>query len=305
MSGHTIIDMPAAMSTESDKYSVILPTYNERKNLPVITWLLAKTFEANGLAWEIIVVDDASPDGTQEVARQLAKIYGDDKVVGITVHLNRSLDGKAGWGCARVPATWYGVSASLGTSILKPRAGKLGLGTAYVHGLNFVTGNFVIIMDADFSHHPKFIPELIKQQKLHNLDIVTGTRYASTPSPTPNPRGSVGLGPGGVYGWDLKRKLVSRGANFLADTVLMPGISDLTGSFRLYRTPVIKDIISRCTSKGYVFQMEIVVRARSLGYTVGEVPITFVDRIYGESKLSGNEIVGYAKGVVNLWWNVE
>lgn len=152
---------------------------------------------------------------------------------------------------------------------------------------------------------PKFIPELIKQQKLHNLDIVTGTRYASTPSPTPNPRGSVGLGPGGVYGWDLKRKIVSRGANFLADTVLMPGISDLTGSFRLYRTPVIKDIISRCTSKGYVFQMEIVVRARSLGYTVGEVPITFVDRIYGESKLSGNEIVGYAKGVVNLWWNVE
>ena len=73
---------------------------------------------------------------------------------------------------------------------------------------------------------------------------------------------------------------------------------------RLYRLPVIRDIISRCTSKGYVFQMEIIVRARSLGYTVGEVPITFVDRIYGESKLSGNEIVGYAKGVVQLWWGV-
>jgi dolichol-phosphate mannosyltransferase len=264
---HTIIDMPAP-SSGPDKYSVILPTYNERKNLPVITWLLARTFESNGLDWEIIIVDDASPDGTQEIAHQLAKTYGEDKIV------------------------------------LKPRAGKLGLGTAYVHGLNFCTGTFVIIMDADFSHHPKFIPEFIKQQKLHNLDIVTGTRYASSPSPPSSAQTPVGLGPGGVYGWDLKRKLVSRGANYLADTVLQPGISDLTGSFRLYRLPVLRDIIGRCTSKGYVFQMEIVVRARSLGYTVGEVPITFVDRIYGESKLSGNEIVGYAKGVANLWWNV-
>ncbi|GFZ46159.1 DPM synthase [Saitozyma sp. JCM 24511] len=283
-------------ASAGDKYSVILPTYNERKNLPVIVWLLAKTFESNGIAWEIIVVDDASPDGTQEVARQLAGIYGEDKVV------------------------------------LKPRAGKLGLGTAYVHGLNFCSGNFVIIMDADFSHHASISPvsrvpstalttfcsqssspsssitRLLFypiQQKLHNLDIVTGTRYSSRPSPFPPSGGpSVGLGPGGVYGWDLKRKLVSRGANFLADTVLMPGVSDLTGSFRLYRREVLRDIITRCTSKGYVFQMEIIVRARSLGYTVGEVPITFVDRIYGESKLSGSEIVGYAKGVGQLWWGV-
>ncbi|WVW83119.1 hypothetical protein I302_105137 [Kwoniella bestiolae CBS 10118] len=272
MSSYTIDMPPLDASTApsgSDKYSVILPTYNERKNLPVIVWLLAKTFESKGIQWEIIVVDDASPDGTQEVAKQLAGIYGEDKVV------------------------------------LKPRAGKLGLGTAYVHGLNFCTGNFVIIMDADFSHHPKFIPEFIKLQKLHNLDIVTGTRYSSVPTPFPSRNSvSVGLGPGGVYGWDLKRKLVSRGANYLADTVLRPGVSDLTGSFRLYRKSVIQDIISRCTSKGYVFQMEIIVRARSLGYTVGEVPITFVDRIYGESKLSGNEIVGYAKGVLSLWWGV-
>jgi dolichol-phosphate mannosyltransferase len=118
-----------------------------------------------------------------------------------------------------------------------------------------------------------------------------------------------------VYGWDLKRKLVSRGANYLADTVLSPGVSDLTGSFRyvpvhvftdarLYRLPVLRDIISRCTSKGYVFQMEIIVRARAQGYTVGEVPITFVDRIFGESKLGGDEIVQYAKGVFSLWWTV-
>lgn len=189
---------------------------------------------------------------------------------------------------------------------------------------------------------PKFIPEFIKLQATHNLDIVTGTRYASAPSPrsagsmtahalSSTGKGkarddSIGLGPGGVYGWDLKRKLVSRGANFLAETMLGLGCSDLTGSFRcvrcgvsmpcpswstytrpsrsLYRLPVLRHIISLTTSKGYVFQMEMIARARALGYSVGEVPITFVDRIYGESKLSSGEIVGYTKGVGWLWWSV-
>lgn len=152
---------------------------------------------------------------------------------------------------------------------------------------------------------------MIKQQRTHGLDIVTGTRYAASTTPASKASNT----PGGVYGWDLKRKLVSRGANYLADTVLSPGVSDLTGSFRyvlhlcstnvrLYRLPVLRDIISRCTSKGYVFQMEIIVRARAQGYTVGEVPITFVDRIFGESKLGGDEIVQYARGVFSLWWTV-
>ncbi|KZV92073.1 dolichol-phosphate mannosyltransferase [Exidia glandulosa HHB12029] len=245
------------------KYSVILPTYNERKNLPVIVWLIANTFNENKLDWEIIIVDDNSPDGTQDVAKQLQKAFGQNRI------------------------------------LLKPRAGKLGLGTAYIHGLNFVTGDFVVIMDADFSHHPKFIPQFIKLQETHNLDIVTGTRYRSSAKPA-----LPGATAGGVHGWDLKRKLVSRGANFLADTVLSPGVSDLTGSFRLYKTPVLKDIIPRVTSRGYVFQMEIIVRARSLGYSIGEVPITFVDRIFGESKLGGDEIVQYAKGVWSLFSTV-
>ncbi|KAF8151917.1 glycosyltransferase family 2 protein [Mycena galopus ATCC 62051] len=250
-------------TSDTHKYSVILPTYNERKNLPIIVWLLANVFEKEELAWEIIVVDDASPDGTQEVATQLAGVYGEDKIV------------------------------------LKPRAGKLGLGTAYIHGLNFVTGDFVIIMDADFSHHPKFIPQFISLQKTHNLDIVTGTRYRSKSKPFLRE-----ATPGGVHGWDLKRKLVSRGANFLADTMLSPGVSDLTGSFRLYRLPVLRHIIAETVSKGYVFQMEMMVRARALGYTVGEVPITFVDRIFGESKLGADEIVSYAKGVWSLFTTV-
>ncbi|KAI1650433.1 family 2 glycosyltransferase [Daldinia loculata] len=243
---------PTKATATKDKYSVILPTYNERRNLPIITWLLNRTFTENNLDWELIVVDDGSPDGTQVVAEQLVKAY--------SPHV-----------------------------VLKARSGKLGLGTAYVHGLQFVTGNFVIIMDADFSHHPKFIPQMIARQRAGNFDIVTGTRYA---------------GNGGVYGWDLKRKFVSRGANLFADTVLRPGVSDLTGSFRLYKKSVLQKVIESTESKGYTFQMEMMVRAKAMGFSVAEVPITFVDRLYGESKLGGDEIVEYAKGVLSLWLKV-
>ncbi|RKF82043.1 Dolichol-phosphate mannosyltransferase subunit 1 [Golovinomyces cichoracearum] len=243
-------------SCSKDKFSIILPTYNERKNLPIITWLLNRTFTELCFDWELIIVDDGSPDGTQVVANQLIKAYAPHVV-------------------------------------LKARAGKLGLGTAYVHGLKFATGNFVIIMDADFSHHPKFISRMIEVQKTLSsnggYDIVTGTRYA---------------GDGGVYGWDLKRKLVSRGANLFADTLLRPRVSDLTGSFRLYKKSVLVKVIESTESKGYTFQMEMMVRAKAMGYTVSEVPITFVDRLYGDSKLGGDEIVEYAKGVLSLWMKV-
>ncbi|KAF3859994.1 hypothetical protein F7725_000249 [Dissostichus mawsoni] len=207
-----------------DKYSILLPTYNERENLPLIVWLLVKYFGESGYNYEIIVIDDGSPDGTLEVAEQLQKIYGEDKI------------------------------------LLRPRATKLGLGTAYIHGIKHATGNFVIIMDADLSHHPKFIPEFI-----------------------------------------------NRGANFLSQVLLRPGASDLTGSFRsmervlLYKKAVLESLVERCVSKGYVFQMEMIVRARQLNYTIGEVPISFVDRVYGESKLGGNEIVSFVKGLITLF----
>ncbi|XP_075625204.1 dolichol-phosphate mannosyltransferase subunit 1 isoform X2 [Balearica regulorum gibbericeps] len=211
----------------ADKFSVLLPTYNERENLPLVVWLLARTFRESGNNFEIIIIDDGSPDGTQEIAEQLQTIYGSDKI------------------------------------LLRPRARKLGLGTAYIHGMKHATGNFIVIMDADLSHHPKFIPEFIRKQKEGNFDIVSGTRYK---------------GNGGVYGWDLKRKLI-----------------------RLYRKEVLQKLMEKCVSKGYVFQMEMIVRARQLGYTIGEVPISFVDRVYGESKLGGNEIVSFLKGLLTLF----
>ncbi|KAF4506201.1 hypothetical protein G6O67_006305 [Ophiocordyceps sinensis] len=144
-------------------------------------------------------------------------------------------------------------------------------------------------MDADFSHHPKFIPRMVALQRAGAYDIVTGTRYA---------------GDGGVFGWDLGRKFVSRGANLFADTVLRPGVSDVTGSFRLYKRAVLERVIASTESKGYTFQMEMIVRAKAMGCTVAEVPISFVDRLYGESKLGGDEIVEYAKGVFSLWLKV-
>ncbi|KAG9072396.1 dolichol-P-mannose synthesis [Linnemannia hyalina] len=252
------------------KYSVLLPTYNERENLPIIIWLLTKTFHENNIDYEIIIIDDGSPDKTLEVAQELQKIYGENRIV------------------------------------LRPRAGKLGLGTAYVHGIQHATGDFIFILDADMSHHPKFIPEMIRLQQSKDLDVVTGTRYA---------------GNGGVYGWDLKRKIIrqgsmdelhistatliliflNRGANFLASVLLRPGVSDLTGSFRLYKKEVLTQLINSCISKGYVFQMEMMVRARQFNYTIGEVPITFVDRVFGDSKMGAMEIVSYAQGLLKLF----
>jgi len=125
--------------------------------------------------FEVIIIDDGSPDGTLDVAKRLQDVYGSHRLV------------------------------------LAPREKKLGLGTAYIHGLKRARGDFVLIMDADLSHHvrnkligdtmcdtlfqPKFIPEFIAKQKEEDFDLVSGTRYD--------------LG-GGVHGWDLKRKVISR-----------------------------------------------------------------------------------------------
>ena len=109
---------PAAAA--ANKYSVLLPTYNERDNLPLMVGLLDQTFTAAGLDYEIVVVEDSSPDGTYEVALQLQRLFGEGRL-----------------------------------KILK-RPGKLGLGTAYIDGLKLTTGNFVILMDADLSHHVRW-----------------------------------------------------------------------------------------------------------------------------------------------------
>lgn len=136
-----------------------------------------------------------------------------------------------------------------------------------MHGLKFAHGSFVILMDADLSHHPRYIVDMIALQRKRDYDIVTGTRcvraYSATIplSTTQTRRYAHG---GGVAGWDLKRKTISRGANILAQVLLQPGVSDLTGSFRLYRKHIIEQLISSCISKGYVFQAS----TRSVGISL-------------------------------------
>lgn len=166
------------------------------------------------------------------------------------------------------------------------RPGKLGLGSAYLDGATLCTGEFVFIMDADFSHHPKYLIDFINTQKENNSDIVTGTRYDKG---------------GGVYGWNPIRKIISRGANFVASFFLNPGVSDLTGSFRLYKREVFKDLIRTVTNGGYAFQMEIMIRAVYSGRKISEIPITFVDRIMGKSKLGFSEVITYFDTVISLY----
>jgi dolichol-phosphate mannosyltransferase len=232
-------------------YSIILPTYNERENLPIIYYLIDKTFNEAKLNYEVVIVDDSSPDNTLEVAQAIQTSYGKEHVTIVS------------------------------------RKGKLGIGTAYIAGLKAAKGDRIILMDADLSHHPKFIPTMVQVMDDSKVEIVTGTRYA--------------LG-GGVFGWDSKRKLISKGANFLADFLLNPGVSDLTGSFRLYERRVLEQVLPQIQCKGYAFQMEIIVRSKKAGFSVGEVPITFVDRIFGESKLGTKEIIMYIQGLVQLFF---
>lgn len=239
------------MMTRRDKYSVLLPTYNERENLPYMIYFLDEAFRIAGADYEIIVIDDASPDGTEKIAAELQALYGHEKI------------------------------------ILASRKGKLGLGSAYMHGAEHATGNFIVIIDADLSHHPKYIPSFIAKQRETGCDIVSGTRYVLE---------------GGVHGWTVRRKLVSRVANYLAQILLRPGVSDLTGSFRLYKAESFQRIMQEMEAKGFVFQMEIIVRAKKMGFDVREVPITFVDRLYGQSKMGSDEIIQYLQQLWRLVW---
>lgn len=160
---------PSSTSSSSQFISIIIPTYNEAENIPILLWLIEETCAAHSIAYEVVVVDDASPDGTQAAVKQMQQLLGASKI------------------------------------ILQPRPAKLGLGTAYIHGLQYARGDWVILMDADFSHHPKYIPTFLAVQQQTGADIVTGTRYQAG---------------GGVYGWNWKRKVTSRGANVLASVLL-------------------------------------------------------------------------------------
>jgi len=169
------------------------------------------------------------------------------------------------------------------------RTGKLGLGSAYVYGFTEAIKEhpeFIMAMDADLSHQPKDIPRLIAKART-GVDVVIGSRYV--------PGGGV------TEDWGWLRKLMSKTANLLAATVLQVPSHDMTGSFRCYNRKVLENLgLSNIKSDGYSFFEEILFLVTRKGYSIAEVPIKFLDRQYGKSKLSKKEIPKFLWMLVRL-----
>lgn len=212
---------------------VLIPTYNERENLPRIVDRVRRAAPDV----DILVLDDNSPDGTGTVADDLAR---DDRQVRV-LH----------------------------------RAKKQGLGAAYLDGFTHALGqgyDTLVEMDADGSHQPEHLSELL--HALENADVVLGSRWVKG---------------GSVVNWPWHRKLLSVGGNLYIRTLLGMPIGDATGGYRAYRASALRAIdLHDVASEGYCFQVDLVWRAIRRGLTVVEVPITFVEREIGESKMSGD-----------------
>jgi len=215
-----------------EKVLVIIPTYNERENIrDIVPIVLSK-----GENIDVLIVDDNSPDGTQEEVKLLMEKYG-------------------------------------GRVNLLARPAKLGLGTAYVEGFKYALKkgyDLVVEMDADFSHNPEDLPRLIEAAK--EADLVIGSRYTNGIS---------------VVNWPLKRLILSYFANVYARIVTGVPVKDLTAGFKCFRKEVLESIdLSKIHSDGYAFQIEMDYYAYEKGFRIKEVPIIFIERRAGTSKMS-------------------
>lgn len=224
---------------------VIVPTFNERDNISrLVALLLESVAEA-----DVLVVDDSSPDGTQEVVKNLT-------AANARVHL-----------------------------LVRPR--KMGLGSAYIAGFEWGADRgyeTLCQMDADLSHDPAQLPLLLAALK--DADLAIGSRYVSG---------------GRVANWGLARRLLSRYANVYVRLWLRLGVEDATSGFRAFRTQSVRALdISTVRSEGYGFQIEMTRRLVRAGGRVTEIPITFVERAGGISKMRPR-IVLEALFNVTLW----
>lgn len=225
--------------------SVVIPTYNERKN---IKRLLRKVSSAltGRFDYEIIVVDDNSPDGTADEVKKVAR----------STHAR-----------------------------LLSRKTKAGIGSAYKKGAESSKGDIIITMDADLSHDPSVLPQMV-EGILDGNDLVIGSRYV---------RG------GEIERWDSYRRLVSRTANTIAKALLGLRTNDLTTGYRAYTRKALDRIrFQELSSTGYSILMEAVFRAEKAHLRIKEVPITFYDRKGGSSKLGIAEQLKYILTVLRL-----
>ncbi len=213
------------------RYLIIIPTYNEIENIPeIIPRIFELCPEVN-----ILVVDDSSPDGTAAYIKE--HFLGSEKV------------------------------------FLLQRKKKDGLGRAYLAGMQWALDHkydFVVQMDADFSHSPSDLRRLLDQSS--NYDLIIGSRWVKN---------------GAVKNWGWGRKFISRGGSLYASTIINYPIKDWTGGFNLWRTNCLKLIdFSEVKSNGYSFQIEMKAKAAKQSFKIKEHPIVFVDRRVGESKMS-------------------
>jgi dolichol-phosphate mannosyltransferase len=221
-----------------------LATYNERDNLPPLVQEIHKALPDA----DVLVIDDNSPDGTGKLADELAA--ADPKL--------RVLH----------------------------RAGKLGLGTAILAGMHYAMDqgyDFLINMDADFSHHPRYLPAIVAGMNRH--DVMIGSRYVEG---------------GGVANWPLSRRLMSWGVGTVVRLLMRIPARDTSGAYRCYRVAKLRETaLDRLQSRGYSFQQEVLYRCRKAGCRIGETPILFENRRAGASKVNPKEA---ARSMALILW---
>jgi len=229
---------------------VCLPTYNERENLEPMVRALGEQLDTT--RDRVLVLDDNSPDGTGQIADDLA--------------------------------------AELGWVDVLHRPCKAGLGPAYIAGFKHALAagaELVLEIDCDFSHDPADVPRLIATCE-SGADVALGSRWVEG---------------GGTVNWGTGRTIVSRGGSLYARLILGVGVRDLTGGFKCFRRAVLEQVdLDAIVAKGYGFQIETTYRALRAGFTVTEIPITFVDRRVGESKMDGSIVVEAMLQVPALRW---
>jgi dolichol-phosphate mannosyltransferase len=205
--------------------------------------------------FHVLVIDDGSPDGTAEIVRQLQPGYNS-------------------------------------TVFLQERKGKLGLGTAYIHGFKWALAkgyDFIFEMDADFSHNPADLLRLHNVCKNGGADAAIGSRYVKG---------------GGLINWPANRIALSKGASLYTRLLLWMPFKDTTAGFMCYKREVLETInLDQISFVGYAFQIEMKYAAWKLGFKIKEVPIQFEDRKYGDSKMSKGIVKEGILGVLQLRWH--
>ncbi len=236
----------AVGSSADARTLVIVPTYNESENIERLLDVLLARY---GRWLEILVIDDASPDGTGDIVRRMTTLHE-------RLHL-------------------------------LSRPGKLGLGTAYLEGFRFALQEGferVVEIDADFSHDPESIAPML--EKMGEADLVIGSRYMNN---TVN-----------VVNWPLSRLVLSKAASIYTRLITGMPVSDPTSGFKCFSARVLRGLdLERVHSQGYSFQIEMNYRAWKRGFTITELPIVFVDRSVGKSKMTRKNII---EAVWMVWW---